>query len=93
LNSKGDVHVYLKATRRHFRHFREQTVYIYFRKIRNERKLEEKLLVFFLFEDCLFPSKVPFQKVVGNPSLPLSSSYCKNQLNNNRGVRSSSLLY
>lgn len=25
---------------------------------------------FFLFEDCLFHSKIPFQKVVGNPSPP-----------------------
>lgn len=63
---------------------------MYFRKIRIERKLAEKLLIFFLFEDCIFPSKMPFQKVVGNPSLPGSSGY--NQLNDKRGVRASSLL-
>lgn len=72
---EGGFRVYLKATRRHFRHFREQTVYMYFRKITKERKLKEKLLVFLFyfyfssFKDCIFPSDTPFQKVVGNPFL------------------------
>lgn len=47
---EGVFRVYLKATRRHFRHFREQIVYVYFRKIRKERNLKEKLVGFcFLF--------------------------------------------
>lgn len=32
---------------------------------------EEKLSIFFLSEDCIFPSEAHFQKVAGNPSLPL----------------------